>query len=68
MRAPDRYSASPFYSFVTVTTRPTPSLADALRAIWSWLRGTRPGWRETAKQARIVERLAEELADDEDRR
>jgi hypothetical protein len=35
--------------------------------IWNWLRGVEPGWRERARQARLVERLAEELAEEERR-
>jgi hypothetical protein len=62
MRPPDRYSISPWYSFVTVTTpRHVPSFAESVRLIWRWWRGVRPDWRQRMKEERLVERLAEEL-------
>ena len=62
MRPPDRYSASPLYNFVTVPTQHVSSFAEMLRTVWRWWRGQGPNWRERAKDARMVERLAEEIA------
>jgi hypothetical protein len=62
MEAPRRYSVSPWYSFVTVTTpRHVPSFIESVRLIWNWLRGVGPDWRQRVKEERLVERLAEEL-------
>jgi hypothetical protein len=62
MEAPRRYSVSPLPSYCTVTpTQHSPSLSESLRLIWYWLRGVQPNWRETAREARIVEALAEEM-------
>ena len=65
MEPPRRYSASPYYSFVTVPTRRSPPFTESLKAIWSWLRGKPPSFRELVRQANLIERLAVELADEE---
>ena len=47
----------------------TPTLADALKAILTWLRVIRlqpPTLRAIAAEARLIERLAEQLADEID--
>ena len=38
-----------------------PSLRELLRAIWRHLRGVQPGWRERAKEARLVEAMAAQM-------
>ena len=68
---PPRFpSASPLPSFAAnpgyLPTRPTPSLAESLKAIIAWWRGTRPSFREQVREAKLVERLAAEL-EEEDR-
>jgi hypothetical protein len=65
MRAPDRYSVSPLHSFCTVTTRRAPSLSEMVRQIIAWLRGRKPTFREQVLDAQLVERLAEEIAEEE---
>jgi hypothetical protein len=49
MVPPRRYSASPFYSFVAVTTPIVrqPAFADVVGIIWRWARGDRPTLRQT---------------------
>jgi hypothetical protein len=61
MRPPQRYSASPLHSFITVPTHRAPSLVEALKAIFAWLRGDQPNWRERFAEQRLIERLAQEL-------
>ena len=62
MEAPGRYSVSPWYSLVTVTTpQHVPSLTESLRLIWGWLRGVQPNWREAAREERVIEALAAEM-------
>jgi hypothetical protein len=66
MRPPDRYSASPLPSFCTITTRSTPSFADALRMIWSWSRGKRRpvSLKRQIAEARAVAEIADALEAD----
>ena len=65
MEAPRRYSASPFYSFVTVTPIVRqPTFPDVVRILWRWWRGDRPTWKEQFAEARLVDRLASELPDE----
>jgi hypothetical protein len=62
MEPPRRYSVTPWYSFVTVTTpQHVPSLTESLRLIWRWLRGVQPNWRDAAREARVIEALAAEM-------
>ena len=66
MTPPRYYSVPPLYSFCTIPPRwPSPSFADALRAIWVWLRGKhRPvSLKRQIAEARLVERLSIELAE-----
>ncbi len=43
-----------------------PTLAEALRALWRWIRPQSPTWREVECEARLVDALAAELgAEDE---
>lgn len=63
MEAPRRYSVSPLHSFVTVpTTQHVPSFTESARLIWRWLRGVEPNWRERAREARIVDAVADLMA------
>ena len=66
MEAPRRYSVSPFYSFVTVTTPAvrSPSFAETLTILWRWLRGDRPSLRQTFAEERLIEKLADEMGDE----
>ena len=66
-------SVSPLPSFCTVHTDAVPryvSLVESFGAIWRWLWGVQHlGWRELAREDRIVEAVADlmtdaELADD----
>jgi hypothetical protein len=52
----------PFYPFVTVTTQRTPSFSETLQMVWRHLRGVGPNWRERAREARMVDALAEVMA------
>jgi hypothetical protein len=63
MRPPDRYSASPLHSFCVVPTRHVSSFAETIRAIIAWWRGVHPNWRERFAEQRLIERLAQELAE-----
>lgn len=65
MAAPHRYSVSPFYSFVTVPTQRSPPLAETIRAVWRLWRGVKPSLRERQVEQAVIDRLAEELADEE---
>jgi hypothetical protein len=68
MRAQERYSVSPLHSFCTVSTQPVPrtvTIVEALRQIVAWWRGKKPSYRQQVLEARIVERLAEEIAEQE---
>jgi hypothetical protein len=64
MRPPDRYSASPLYSFCVVSSR-APPLAETLKALWRWWRGTRPTPRERQLEAVAVEHLLAEMEEGE---
>jgi hypothetical protein len=63
MRPPDRYSASPLYSFCVVPTRHSPSFAQTTKAVFRWITGRQP--RQTARERQLealtIERLAQEL-------
>jgi hypothetical protein len=67
MEAPRRYSVSPYYSFVTVSARPVPSFAESLRSVWSWMTGRqpKPTLRERAREARLIDALAEQMAEED---
>ena len=67
MRPPDRYSVSPLHSFCTVVpVHRTPSFAETVKAVWWWITGHHVlPLREQIRDARLVEKIAEELADDE---
>lgn len=76
MVPPSRYSASPFYSFVTrpADLSPPVTLAEACRSIWRWFIGGRrpvPLKRQIADAKLVAEIAAEieaESAPVEDRR
>ena len=62
MEAPRRYSASPFYSFVTVTPIVRqPAFPDVVRIIYRWFRGDRPSLKERFAEERLIDKLAAEL-------
>jgi hypothetical protein len=65
MRAPPHYSVSPLPSIATVSTQPTVSFVESLRAIWRWWRPQPVPLRERIREREWVERLAEELAEAE---
>jgi hypothetical protein len=65
MRPPPRYSASPLPSWATIPTQPSPSFPETAKAIWRWLRGVQPDWRQRSKEARLIEALAAEMDEDE---
>jgi hypothetical protein len=59
-----RPSVSPLYSFCSVRPDVVPryvSFAETFSAVWGWLRGREPDWRERAREQRVIEALAEEL-------
>jgi len=60
-------SVSPLYSFCTVPTHRVVSFSAALRSIVSWLTGRQPkaSKSEVQLEQRIVDLLAEELAENE---
>jgi hypothetical protein len=62
-----RPSVSPLYSFCSVPTHRAPSFSAALRSIMAWLTGYQPEVSKSEKQleARLVDLLAEELAENE---
>ena len=62
MEAPRRYSVSPLPSYATIPTRRVTSFTESLRLIWRWLRGVGPDWRERAREARIVDQVADLMA------
>ena len=68
MEPPRHYSVSPLHSFVTVPTQRAPSLAEMIRAIIAWWRGTRPTFREQVRQAKIVAQLAAEMEAEAERK
>jgi hypothetical protein len=73
-------SVSPLPSWASrpgvIPTRRVPSFGESLKSIWTWLRGgERSTLRQMFAEQRVVERLAEELAEadaavviDEDRK
>jgi hypothetical protein len=68
VRPPPHYSVSPLPSFCTVPISVrgrSPTLAEALGAIWRALRGTPLPAAEQWRQARIIDRLAAEFAEDQ---
>jgi hypothetical protein len=67
MRAPDRYSVSPLHSFCTVVpVHRVPSFAEMVKAVWWWVTGHHVlPLREQIRDAQLVERLAEEIAEEE---
>jgi hypothetical protein len=60
-----RPSVSPLYSFCSMPTHRAVSFSESLKAIIAWLRGTKSSRSEEQLQARLVDRLAEELAENE---
>jgi len=48
-------------SFCVVPTRQSPTFAENLRVVWSWITGRKPNWRERFAEQRLIERLAQEL-------
>jgi hypothetical protein len=56
---------SPYYSFVTIPTRRSPPFAESLGLIWRWWRGVKPSLRERQVEQAVIERMAEELSDEE---
>jgi hypothetical protein len=67
MEPPRRYSASPLHSFVTVPTHRAQPFSVTLRSIIAWLAGRQPppSKSEVQFEQRIVDLLAEELAENE---
>jgi hypothetical protein len=67
MEAPPRYSVSPYYSFVTVPSRPAVSFSASLRSIIAWLtnRQPTPPKSEIQLEQRIIDLLVEEMAEAE---
>jgi hypothetical protein len=63
MEAPRRYSVSPLHSFVTVPSHRATSFSEMLAQVWRWLtnRHPTPTLQQRFAEARLVERLAEEL-------
>jgi len=60
-----RPSVTPLYSFCSTRPDPVPryvSFSEMVQAVWRHLRGVGPNWRERAREARTVERLAEVMA------
>jgi hypothetical protein len=57
-------SASPLWSFCSRPEGPItyrPNFSETLKTVVGWLRGREPDWRQRVKEARIVDRLVEEL-------
>jgi hypothetical protein len=64
MRPPDRYHASPFYSFVTGTTpHRVPLFSESLRMVWRWLRGDKPSLGQRIAEQRVVDEIASKMED-----
>ncbi len=53
-----------YASRIGVIPRPPP-FAEMIKAIIAWWRGTRPSFREQVREAKLVERLAAELAEED---
>jgi hypothetical protein len=65
MRPLPRPSASPLPSYASrpgLQPRPV-SFSDMLRSIIAWWRGVHPNWRERFAEQRLIERLAQALAE-----
>ena len=65
MTSPPQWS---FASRHRLSRSPEPPLSEALRSILTWLRvlrGRKPTLREQIREAKLVEALAEELAEEE---
>lgn len=67
MRPPPYPHASPLPSFCVVPApaRRTPTFSESLRQIAAWWTGKRPSLEGQIRARKIVERLAEELAEAE---
>jgi hypothetical protein len=67
MRPPQIYHASPLPSFCTVVpVRRVPSFAETLKAVWRWFTGHHAlPLREQIRDEQLVERLAEEIEEQE---
>jgi hypothetical protein len=67
MDPPRRYSVSPLPSICTVTPRPAQPFSVTLQAVVRWLanRQPEPPKSELQLQDRLVERLVEEMAENE---
>ena len=62
-----RPSISPLYSFCSRPEGPvtrSPGFAEVFAAVWGWLRGREPDLRQRMREAKLVERLSEELPDE----
>ena len=60
-----RPSVSPLPSFCSTRPDPVPryvSFSETVEAVWRWLRGVGPDWRERAREARIVAQVADLMA------
>jgi hypothetical protein len=64
-----RPSVSPLHSFCTVApVHRTPSFAETVKAVWRWVTGHHVlPLREQIRDARLVEKIAEELEEEEAR-
>ena len=61
-----RPSVSPLLRFCTVPARPVPSFPESLAAVCRWFvnRQPSPPLRQQIREAKLAERLAEEMAED----
>jgi hypothetical protein len=60
-----RPSVSPLPSFCSTRSDVVPryvSFSETVEAVWRWLRGVGPDWRERAREARIVDAVADLMA------
>jgi hypothetical protein len=66
MRPLPRPSVSPLPAYASrpFASRPV-TIVEALKAIIAWLRGRKPTFREQVLEAKLVERLADEIEESE---
>lgn len=66
MVPPRHYHASPLPSFCTIPApiERTPSFVETLLAIWTWWRGAQPSWKDRVREARAIDALVEEMAEE----
>ena len=57
-------SPLPAYASRPFASRPV-TIVEAFKAVIAWLRGRKPTFREQVLEAKLVERLAEEIAESE---